>query len=152
MTVLLAIVLVLALVVGVCQRRGTFMVQYLFFLRYSLLLAAALMAGPVLAVTVGRDMIGNLFALDARGIAIVMGLGLFASSTVVYTFNLIFSLTHARTRLPFFRPERGQGHAHLDRQRALAAQLARFHFVVAAVGVVALGIVLLPAVREGALW
>ncbi|MEA2697657.1 MAG: hypothetical protein QOI66_1928, partial [Myxococcales bacterium] len=152
MAVLLGIVLLVALLVAWCQSRGTFLVQYLFFLRYSITLGAALMVGPVLAVSVGRDMVGNLFALDAPGVAVVMGLGLFASSTVVYTFNLIFALGHARTRLPFFRPVRGSGSKHLDRQRQIAERLARWHFGLTAVVMLPLMVVLVVHSSEGPFW
>ncbi|HEY2902107.1 MAG TPA: hypothetical protein VGL59_16110 [Polyangia bacterium] len=154
MAILLGIVLLLALLIAWFQTRGTFLVQYLFFLRYPVLLAAALMTGPVLAVTAGREMVGNLFFLDARGIAVVMGLGLFAASTVVYTFNLIFALGHARTRLPFFRPPSGSGHghAHLDRQHAFAQRLAQFHFGVTAAVMLPLAVVLVTRCTEGAFW
>ncbi|HXI59085.1 MAG TPA: hypothetical protein VNO55_23620 [Polyangia bacterium] len=152
MAVLLGIVLLVALVVAWCQSRGTFLVQYLFFLRYSITLGVALMVGPVLAVTVGHAMVGNLFALDARGIAVVMGLGMFAASTVVYTFNLVFALGHARTRLPFFRPVRGAGSQHLDRQRQIADRLARWHFGLTALVMLPLAVVLVIYSSEGPFW
>jgi hypothetical protein len=123
------------------QRQGTFLVQYLFFLRYPIALGLLLAAGPIAAVTAGREMFGNLFSLEPVGAGIATLLGFFAASTVVYSFNLIFALTPVRTRLPFFKGPSVQ--EALARQDRLAEALSRRHFHAVAILLLPLALVLL---------
>jgi hypothetical protein len=149
----------LSVVAFVAQRR-LYLAQYLFFLRYPLLLMAALIAGPPLAIGYARELAGNLFVLDGYGVTIVSALAYFVASTTSYTFYLIFALTPARTKLPLFRREADLSRnarastAHptvgaepantedpaaigdlaraLGRQAEMAAWLAGWHYVISA--------------------
>jgi hypothetical protein len=139
----IAVCVVVAGIIGaaVQARARVFLAQYLFFLRYPILLGAALVVGPILAVTAGKSLVGNLFVLEGPQLGAVTAMAYFAAGTICYTFNLLFALTPDRTGLPFFRPA-GEGALNVERQRKWAMQLGEHHEIVSLLLMAPLAVVL----------
>ena len=101
----LLLVVVAGVVVGLIQTlKQWFLVQYIFFLRYPILLGLVLVIVPWVASS--NDMVGNLFDVSGPPLLVVSMLNVFAAGAVVTTFNLIFAFSPERTRLPFHKPNR----------------------------------------------
>ena len=97
-----------ALLVGWVQRHRP-LVQYLFFLRFPLLLVMLLVLLPVLGGDPDSTMLRNLFVLDARGITWATWVTLMAAWVVAATAGLIGRLAPERFGTAPFRLPRVLG-------------------------------------------
>jgi hypothetical protein len=133
---------VVALGAWLQAHRRIYLAQYVFFLRYPIVLGCLLFAGPLVAVTWGKSLVGNLFVLEGAEIAAVTAMGFFAVGTAAFTFNLIVAFTYDRTKLPLYKPKPGEA-VDLTSQAALSAHLARAHLGTSLVLLAPLAIVLI---------
>lgn len=96
MEILLALAAVLVVIALVrWQRRGP-VLQYLFFCRYPIWIAIALLALPALAVWVMPSLLSNLFALDDGHILLVTWLAALVAWVVMVTLHLVFCYAPSR--------------------------------------------------------
>ncbi|HEX2445048.1 MAG TPA: patatin-like phospholipase family protein [Vicinamibacterales bacterium] len=81
------------------RTRLKYLPQYLFFVRYPLVLGLAFLAFPLIAPWKAPAILGNLFQLDWRGIAIVIFYACLCAWSIEYTRRVIWVSTPLRVGL-----------------------------------------------------
>ena len=81
------------------RTRLKYLPQYLFFVRYPLILGLAFLAFPLIAPWKAPAILGNLFQLDWRGIAIVTFYACLCAWSIEYTRRVIWVSTPLRVGL-----------------------------------------------------
>ena len=100
MEILLALAVVLAaFALARWQRRGP-VLQYLFFCRYPIWIAIALLGLPFLAVRAAPSLLANLFALEDGHILLVTWLATLVAWAVMITLHMAFCYAPSRFRVP----------------------------------------------------
>src|SRR5262245_61223382 len=126
--------------------------QYLFFIRYPLLLGAGLILGPWIGPRVAPDSLTNLLVMQPFGVLVVAICAGVAGYTIVFTGRLVWVSVPARSELAFRRGE--DWRTHLDAPPSILT--ARFHLLAIAIAapVVATTVVRVdpPEERSSAIW
>ncbi len=91
--------------------REKYLAQYLFFIRFPVLLALALTLFPIAGPRLAPNMLNNIFALDDRWIAGVMFAAVLCAFAVVHTARLIWLSAPFRVQLSFDKREPDAGRA-----------------------------------------
>lgn len=103
--VVLLVVVVAALATVLVLERYFYIAEYLFFVRYPILVGLVLMSLPWAAPAVAPTSLSNIFVLDAWGAAFVAYFALLAASTVVFAGRTIWLSVPWRCKLGFRRGE-----------------------------------------------
>jgi Patatin-like phospholipase. len=108
LSTVLAIISVLLLGLAIILQRQGFVIQYVFFLRFPLLIALFMVLLPFLAGEDSPRIIQNWFELDFTGMVIVTCLSILLAGTVMYAAAVLFIHIAKRNDLPFWRSQHEQ--------------------------------------------
>lgn len=106
-------------------RRWCFITEYLFFIRYPIMLAAVLVLLPFAAPVLAPESLDNLFVLTPGAVGLVAFLAFFAGWTAVHAGRLIWVSTHSRCELRFWKHRRPKWRVRLRLCRMRSKILAK---------------------------